>query len=224
MSSSGTNFSPIVENNDAAEEHIEEESGVNGQTRRKLSRQFHSETNTHHPMLLRSRNVLSSINLNVANVPKETRKFFQAGTDKMNRKLRDVRQTFGTWSQRLKNPTRRRERLINNSPYTPGRTPRTKQLLGRTPTKLYSPFGIETPSDRLERDHQNFYGKPGTYTPTRRQAKMNTNTFDAALMYSPTQAFPKDVQHAREGVEDFHRTAEGVVRRSLRQQMSAMNL
>jgi len=137
MSSSGTNFSPIVENNDAAEEHIEEESGVNGQTRRKLSRQFHSETNTHHPMLLRSRNVLSSINLNVANVPKETRKFFQAGTDKMNRKLRDVRQTFGTWSQRLKNPTRRRERLINNSPYTPGRTPRTKQLLGRTPTKLY---------------------------------------------------------------------------------------
>jgi len=53
---------------------------------------------------------------------------------------------------------------------------------------------------------------------------MNTNTFDAALMYSPTQAFPKDVQHAREGVEDFHRTAEGVVRRSLRQQMSAMNL
>jgi len=217
-----TDLSQIQERNDDTG-NGEEMSANNPLTRRKLSRQFNSETNTQHPMLLRSRNVLSSINLNVANVPKGTRKFFQAGTDKMNQKLRDVRLTFGTWSQRLKNPTRRRERLINNSPYTPGRTPRTKQLLGRTPTKLYSPFGIETPSDRLEREHQNFFGKPGTYTPTRRQDKVG-NTFDSAMMYSPTQAFPTAVQNVREGVEDFNRAAEGVVRRSLRQQMSAMNL
>ena len=157
MSTSLTDLSQIQDKNDDAING--EESGANNPlTRRKLSRQFNSETNTQHPMLLRSRNVLSSINLNVANVPKETKKFFQAGTDKMNQKLRDARLTLGTWSQvninilypychtlqkgcflfqRLKNPTRRRERLINNSPYTPGRTPRTKQLLGRTPTKLY---------------------------------------------------------------------------------------
>jgi len=222
MSTSLTDLSQMREKSDDGLN--DEESGANNPlTRRKLSRQFNSETNTQHPMLLRSRNVLSPINLNVANVPKGTRKFFQAGTDKMNQKLRDVRLTFGTWSQRLKNPTRRRERLINNSPYTPGRTPRSKQLLGRTPTKLYSPFGIESPADRLEREHQNFYGKPGTYTPTRRQEKIGNN-FTSDLMYSPTQALPKDVQHVREGVEDFNRAAEGVVRRSLRQQMSAMNL
>jgi hypothetical protein len=46
--------------------------------------------------------------------------------------------------QKLKNnPARRRQRLVNSSPYTPGRgkdTPRSKQLLGRTPTKLYRFF------------------------------------------------------------------------------------
>jgi len=33
------------------------------------------------------------------------------------------------------------------------------------------------------------------------------------------QNFPKDVQHVREGVAEFTRAAEGVVRRSLRQQL-----
>lgn len=51
-------------------------------------------------MLLRGRGVLSSIsNLNVANVPKETRKLIQAGADKVNQTLNGVRSTFGTWSQ-----------------------------------------------------------------------------------------------------------------------------
>lgn len=121
--------------------------------------------------------------------------------------------------QKLKGPTRRRQRLVNgSSPYTPGRsgktTPKTKQILGRTPTKLYrflvikkiycvinifriiyayicSPFGIETPSDRRQRNHQQFYGKPGTYTPTRSGKNTNKHlagaAFDPSLMYSPTQ-------------------------------------
>ena len=97
-----TDLSQIQERNDDTG-NGEEMSANNPLTRRKLSRQFNSETNTQHPMLLRSRNVLSSINLNVANVPKGTRKFFQAGTDKMNQKLRDVRLTFGTWSQVIDN-------------------------------------------------------------------------------------------------------------------------
>ncbi len=127
--------------------------------------------------------------------------------------------------QKLKNnPARRRQRLVNSSPYTPGRgkdTPRSKQLLGRTPTKLYrffivsgnhwrikkliavflhllsSPFGIETPSSRRQRNHQNFYGKPNTYTPTRatnnkRSGNSSNNVdsgpiFNAVSVYSPTQ-------------------------------------
>ncbi|KAK4004728.1 uncharacterized protein LOC116920300 [Daphnia magna] len=228
-------------------EDINHTSVVHGSgSRRQLSRQFKSVSDTTRSqeqptrkMLLRGRGVLSSIsNLNVANVPKETRKLIQAGADKVNQTLNGVRSTFGTWSQKLKNnPTRRRQRLVNSSPYTPGRgkdTPKSKQLLGRTPTKLYSPFGIETPSSRRQRNRQNFYGKPGTYTPTRAASnKQSGNSssnfvsgpaFNAVSVYSPTQAFPKDVQHVRQGVEDFNRAAEGVVRRSLRQQMSTAHL
>ena len=41
----------------------------------------------------------------------------------------------------------------------------------------------------------------------------------SAIVSLILQAFPKDVQHVREGVADFTRAAEGVVRRSLRQQL-----
>ena len=76
-------------------------------SRRQLSRQFKSVSDATNPSeqqtqkrLLRSRGVLSSIsNLNVGNVPKETRKLIQAGADKVNQTLNDVRNTFGTWSQ-----------------------------------------------------------------------------------------------------------------------------
>ena len=51
-------------------------------------------------MLLRSRNVLTSLsNLNVGNVPKETKKLFQAGADKVTTTLNGVRSTIGNWSQ-----------------------------------------------------------------------------------------------------------------------------
>ncbi|XP_063230030.1 uncharacterized protein LOC134535090 isoform X4 [Bacillus rossius redtenbacheri] len=51
---------------------------------------------------------------------------------------------------RLRSSTRRRTLFSNDgSPATP-LTPdaRTRRLLGRTPTKLYSPFGIESPPHR----------------------------------------------------------------------------
>lgn len=145
----------------------------NSSSRRRLSKQFSSSSDSkHHPMLLRSRNVLTSIsNLNVGSVPKETRKFFQAGAEKVTTTLNGVRSTIGNWSQvcsykssvchlshiqqimlmlsfyhfhfiQKLNPSRRHQRLVNSSPYTPGKggkrgTPRTKALLGRSPTKLY---------------------------------------------------------------------------------------
>ena len=66
-------------------------------SRRRLSKQFSSSSDSkNHPMLLRSRSVLTSIsNLNVGSVPKETRKLFQAGADKVN----GVLITIGNWSQ-----------------------------------------------------------------------------------------------------------------------------
>jgi hypothetical protein len=94
---------------DGAAEEITHTSAVNGSgSRRQLSRQFKSvsdaTTSEEEPQpqkrLLRSRGVLSSIsNLNVANVPKETRKLIQAGADKVNQTFNDVRNTLGTWSQ-----------------------------------------------------------------------------------------------------------------------------
>ena len=73
----------------------------NSSSRRRLSKQFSSSSDSkHHPMLLRSRSVLTSIsNLNVGNVPKETRKLFQAGADKVTTTLNGVRSTLGNWSQ-----------------------------------------------------------------------------------------------------------------------------
>jgi len=185
MSSSLKSLSQIwSKNTEAATEIVTSQSFNNAESdskpssqdktsRRRLSKQFSSSSDSkHHPMLLRSRNVLTSLsNLNVGNVPKETRKLFQAGADKVTTTLNGVRSTIGNWSQvcncrcnvcdlsyptdyanhiffyhfyfiQKLNPSRRHQRLVNSSPYTPGKggkrgTPRTKALLGRSPTKLY---------------------------------------------------------------------------------------
>lgn len=50
----------------------------------------------------------------------------------------------------------------------------------------YSPFGIETPSNKKERQMQKFYGTRGTYTPRSKQKNLAT-TFDPSNMYSPTR-------------------------------------
>jgi hypothetical protein len=89
-------------NTKQAEESASGLTQTQNQTRRALTRQFNSTSNTTQrpSMMLRSRNVLTSIsNLNVASVPKETRKLINAGAEKMQSTLRDVRVTIGTWSQ-----------------------------------------------------------------------------------------------------------------------------
>nr|XP_021208386.1 uncharacterized protein LOC101742718 isoform X2 [Bombyx mori] len=80
-----------------------------------------------------------------------SRRALQSGADKITRTFRSVRNTFGNLSQHLRFGGRRRHRLAEAG--SPCRTPSTpvmkkKQLLGRSPTKLYSPFGIETPQGR----------------------------------------------------------------------------
>ena len=112
MSSSLKSLSQIwSKNTEAATEIVTSQSFNNAESeskptsssssRRRLSKQFSSSSDSkHHPMLLRSRNVLTSLsNLNVGNVPKETKKLFQAGADKVTTTLNGVRSTIGNWSQ-----------------------------------------------------------------------------------------------------------------------------
>ncbi|CAF4885512.1 unnamed protein product [Pieris macdunnoughi] len=80
-----------------------------------------------------------------------SRRALQSGADKISRTFKNMRNTFGDLSQHFRLGGRRRHRLAEAT--SPCRTPCTpvtkkKQILGRSPTKLYSPFGIETPRSR----------------------------------------------------------------------------
>lgn len=80
-----------------------------------------------------------------------SRRALQSGAEKISRTFKSVRNTFGNLSQHFRLGGRRRHRLTEAS--SPCRIPTTpvnkkKQVLGRSPTKLYSPFGIETPHSR----------------------------------------------------------------------------
>lgn len=59
---------------------------------------------------------------------------------KINRTVQEVKASIGSFSQKFRRSTRRRYRMGQNSPLADV-TP-TRRILGRTPTKLYSPFGI----------------------------------------------------------------------------------
>ncbi|XP_047368509.1 uncharacterized protein LOC124956574 [Vespa velutina] len=89
-------------------------------------------------------------NLSLGNVSADSRRALRNGAEKLSKTISTVRTTFGTISQKFRSSTRRRQRLeeqqspgSNNKIQTP--QSRSRQLLGRTPTKLYSPFGIESP-------------------------------------------------------------------------------
>ncbi|XP_013188318.2 uncharacterized protein LOC132903166 [Amyelois transitella] len=79
-----------------------------------------------------------------------SRRALQSGAEKISRTFRSVRNTFGNLSQHLRLAGRRRHRLAEMG--SPCRAPSTpvmkKKVLGRSPAKLYSPFGIETPHSR----------------------------------------------------------------------------
>lgn len=58
--------------------------------------------------------------------------------------------------QKFKSSTRRRQRLEEQQSPSNMQTPQTRsrQLLGRTPTKLYSPFGIESPRHAWNKENE----------------------------------------------------------------------
>lgn len=90
---------------------------------------------------LGDRSVLSTISLN------DTRRLIREGADKISKSFNTFRTSVGNFSQRFKLPTKRRQ-ILEEGPMTPGcATPQTfsREILGRTPTKLYSPFSIESP-------------------------------------------------------------------------------
>ncbi|XP_046738963.1 uncharacterized protein LOC124407153 [Diprion similis] len=86
-------------------------------------------------------------NLSLSNVSADSRRAFRNGAEKLSKTISSVRMTFGTISQKFRSSTRRRQRLEECHSPTISATPQTRSrhLLGRTPTKLYSPFGIESP-------------------------------------------------------------------------------
>ncbi|KAI4455197.1 hypothetical protein MML48_9g00002452 [Holotrichia oblita] len=95
------------------------------------------------------RSVLSVLSLN------DTRKAFRNGAEKISKTISNVRISLGNFSQRFKSSTRRRQ-ILEEGPMTPNcSTPQARTILGRTPTKLYSPFGIETPNMNNENDKEN---------------------------------------------------------------------
>ncbi|XP_003705129.1 uncharacterized protein LOC100874744 [Megachile rotundata] len=97
-------------------------------------------------------------NLTLGNVSADSRRALRSGADKLSKTMSSVRTTFGSISQKFRSSTHRRQRLEEQQ--TPNsaskmQTPQTRsrQLLGRTPTKLYSPFGIETPRHSWDKEN-----------------------------------------------------------------------
>ncbi|VEN61932.1 unnamed protein product [Callosobruchus maculatus] len=85
--------------------------------------------------------------LSIISFSDNTRKVLRNSAERITKTFNTVRTSIGTITQRFKMPTKRRQ-ILQEGPMTPNvATPYTfsKQILGRTPTKLYSPFGIESP-------------------------------------------------------------------------------
>lgn len=97
-------------------------------------------------------------NLSLGNMSADSRRALRCGAERLSKTISSVRTTFGTISQKFKSSTRRRQRLEEQqSPNSicKMQTPQTRsrQLLGRTPTKLYSPFGIESPRHAWDKEN-----------------------------------------------------------------------
>jgi len=118
--------------------------------------------------------------------------------------VQDVKNSFDSLSQILRRSTRRRYRMT--SPLTNEASP-TRRMLGRTPTKLYSPFGFDSPAQKtpLGLGHN-------PATPTRRIRRPLT----PGRVYSPTNTFKRDVKEARRGLRELHVLSRDITRRSVR--------
>ncbi|XP_012288437.1 uncharacterized protein LOC105704092 [Orussus abietinus] len=113
-------------------------------------------------------------NLSLGNVSADSRRAFRSGAEKLSKTISSVRTTFGTISQKFRSSTRRRHRLDeqqspkNSSCTTQTPQTRSRRLLGRTPTKLYSPFGIESPKRAWDKENDS---PPSSATPKGRQER-----------------------------------------------------
>ncbi|XP_054016453.1 uncharacterized protein LOC128896900 isoform X2 [Hylaeus anthracinus] len=88
-------------------------------------------------------------NISLVNMSADSRRALRSGAEKLSK----------TISSKFRNSTRRRQRLEEQ--HSPNnmctmQTPQTRsrQLLGRTPTKLYSPFGIESPRHAWDKENK----------------------------------------------------------------------
>ncbi|GLH16195.1 hypothetical protein R5R35_006352 [Gryllus longicercus] len=151
----------------------------------------------------------------------------RSGANTLSRTLNSVQTTFGSLSQKFRRSTKRRHQFKNESPCTPV-TPQTRSrhILGRTPTKLYSPFGIESPCKKL-RDKENhcMTEKPfetHRYIPRKliESSKYNykcTRVIANETMVNEKRNFDPDVEEVRIGMWELRQTAHSIVKRSLQQ-------
>lgn len=123
----------------------------------------------------------SDFNISLPSV--QPRRMLRSGADKISKTFATVRNSFDTLSQRFRTSTRRRYRLENESPQTVTPRTRTRCMLGRTPTKLYSPFGIETPQSESNsvsnKENQSWGGK--VLTP-RRSLRQRSSPYSSNWM------------------------------------------
>ncbi|CAD6219244.1 GSCOCG00004876001-RA-CDS [Cotesia congregata] len=94
-------------------------------------------------------------NISLSTVSADSRRAFRNGAEKLSKTIISVRTTIGTISQKFRSSTRRRQILDEQQSPCNSQTPQTysRNLLGRTPTKLYSPFGIESPKHAWDKEN-----------------------------------------------------------------------
>ncbi|XP_049838339.1 uncharacterized protein LOC126283952 [Schistocerca gregaria] len=120
-------------------------------TRRKLQDKYDREQSCPSELKVQGKRKREKLwtGLNLSNIQvtrEDATRMLRSGANKISKTLSSMQTTFGVISQKFRRSTRRRHRLKSDSPRSP-LSPQTRSrcLLGRTPTKLYSPFGIETP-------------------------------------------------------------------------------
>uniref|UniRef100_A0A6P7G0F6 Uncharacterized protein LOC114336238 n=1 Tax=Diabrotica virgifera virgifera TaxID=50390 RepID=A0A6P7G0F6_DIAVI len=98
------------------------------------------------------RSILSVLYLN-----DNARKTLRNGAERITKTFNTFRTSLGTFTQKFKISTKRRQ-ILEEGPMTPNcaNTPYTRQILGRTPTKLYSPFDIDSPYNATTYNKENF--------------------------------------------------------------------
>ncbi|KAK4877854.1 hypothetical protein RN001_010360 [Aquatica leii] len=80
----------------------------------------------------------------------DTRRILRTGAEKICKSFNELRTSIGTFAQKFRLSTKRRQ-ILDEGAMTPGcATPNTfsRVMLGRTPTKLYSPFRIDSPYNK----------------------------------------------------------------------------